>query len=109
MSTPNEVTAAEVEALMAGDDPPQLIDVREAPELQMDGWIKGARHMPMSAFQGREGEIDKTRPVVIHCAHGQRSWDVGCYLISLGFENVSNMEGGIAAWGGPIERSAGGR
>ena len=106
---PNEISPEEVQRLLDGDNPPLLIDVREAPELQMEGWIPGSKHMPMSTFEGRESEIDPSRPVILHCAHGMRSWDVGCHLLQRGFADVSSMTGGIAAWNGPREAATGGR
>lgn len=101
---PKEISAAELAARMQGPDSPILIDVREAPELASDGWIPGSVHMPMSTFQGREAELDRTRPIVVQCASGMRSYDVGCYLLDNGFTDVSNLTGGIHAWTGPRER-----
>jgi rhodanese-related sulfurtransferase len=97
-SEPREVGAQGLDALLAGPNPPLVIDVRETPELIADGWIPGSRHMPMSGFQGREGALDRSRPIVVQCASGIRSYDVGCHLLDQGFTDVSNLTGGIHAW-----------
>lgn len=101
---PEEMTAAQVRALLAADSSVQLIDVREVHELRQSGWIPGARHMPMSTFEGRESEIDRDRPVVVYCASGARSFNVGCHLMDRGFTRVINLAGGIQAWDGERAR-----
>jgi rhodanese-related sulfurtransferase len=102
--TPQEMQPAEVRAALAGPNPPQLLDVREPQELQAKGWIAGSIHIPMRAVPERLGELDKTRPVVVYCAGGVRSFDVGFLLIENGFRDVANLNGGLAAWDGPVER-----
>ncbi|MDK2973175.1 MAG: hypothetical protein PWP23_2930 [Candidatus Sumerlaeota bacterium] len=100
--TPQEMQPAEVREALAGSEPPQLLDVREPHELKASGWIPGAIHIPMAQVQTRLGELDKTRPVVVYCARGMRSFDVGFLLIENGFKNVSNLNGGMHAWDGDV-------
>lgn len=103
-STPQEVHASEVEAMLAGPNPPVLLDVREAPELAAKGFIPGSVHIPMSQIAGRVGELPKDRPIVVYCASGMRSFDVGFLLIEHGCRDVSNLNGGLKAWKGDIAR-----
>ncbi len=102
--TPQEMQPAEVQKLLAGDNPPVLLDVREAPELDADGFIPGSVHIPMSQIEDRIGELDLSRPHVVYCASGMRSFDVGFKLIEHGCKDVSNLNGGIHAWTGEIAR-----
>lgn len=103
--TPQELQPAEVRELLAGDNPPVLVDVREKPELDASGWIPGAVHIPMSEFQERFRELDPAKPVVVYCAAGMRSFDAGFFLIENGFRDVANLNGGMHAWDGEVERA----
>lgn len=98
--TPQEMQPAEVLELLKGNNPPQLVDVREEHELKANGMIAGAIHIPLHDVARRAGELDKSRPVVVYCASGMRSFDAGFTLIQQGFNDVSNLNGGIAAWPG---------
>jgi rhodanese-related sulfurtransferase len=44
------------------------------------------------------GDLDHEKPVVVHCKGGYRS-AIACSLIQrAGFENVTNLIGGMDAW-----------
>ena len=44
------------------------------------------------------GDLDSSKPVVVHCKGGYRS-AIACSLIQrAGFENVTNLIGGLDAW-----------
>lgn len=101
---PIEISAANLQQQLASDRPPQLVDVREPHELHSTGWIPGSIHIPMGQIESRFGELDASRPVVVQCASGMRSFSVGSFLLEQGFQEVYNLTGGINAWRGPIER-----
>ncbi|MDG1262843.1 MAG: rhodanese-like domain-containing protein [Flavobacteriales bacterium] len=89
--------------LDAGDDI-QVIDVREAHEVQICS-IKGY-HIPMGEILERAGEIKKEIPVVIHCRSGARSAAVITALENnLSLTNLHNLTGGILAWATEIDTS----
>ena len=92
-----EITALQLKQMLAGENPPLVVDVREADELA-EGVIPGAMHIPMNSVPSRLDELPRDRDLVIHCAVGQRSWYVAKYLQRMGFERVSNLDGGIVAW-----------
>jgi rhodanese-related sulfurtransferase len=51
--------------------------------------------------------VPRDRPVLAICHSGQRSLAAAAFLLSLGYADVSNVEGGTSAWierGFPIER-----
>lgn len=100
---PQELAASEVLELQNSGQPPLLLDVREAEERQAEGVIPGSLHLPMGELEGRFGELDPARPVIVYCATGMRSMDAGAFLIEKGFRDVSNLNGGLSAWTGPRE------
>ena len=94
-----------------------LVDVREEDELRKEGFIAGAIHVPrgvihLAADPGSAHHVEELDPeaaVLVYCAAGVRSALAGAVLVSMGFKNVANVEGGIRAWraaGLPVERIA---
>jgi len=73
-----------------------LVDVRE-PEEYVDGHVPGAVPIPMGQLATRMGEIDKTSPVFVVCASGNRSSAMTDLLRRAGFDAVS-VAGGTGAW-----------
>jgi len=103
-----EIGVTRAQELLAGGDPPVLIDIRERNEWAI-GWIGGAVRIPMSEL-GEQLEPYRERPIVLYCAHGNRSLRVAHALSDLGFADVVSLAGGIVAWehaGLPVELPAG--
>ncbi len=64
--------------------------------------------MPMGQLASRLGELDKTRPVFVVCASGNRSADMTDLLFAAGYDAYS-VAGGTTAWaqsGRPVETGA---
>ena len=81
-----------------------LVDVREVAEFR-DGHVPGAVNIPMGQLSARLGELDRTRPVHVVCASGNRSSAMTDVLIAAGFD-AANVVGGTRAWvesGRPVE------
>src|SRR3569833_3533872 len=100
MNTPGEythLTPAEVEAQLASDTPPLIIDVRDDWEYQRYH-IPDAMHIPLDELAMRTDEIDEERDIVCVCEHGMRSETAADYLFGSGFKRVSTMDGGMAAY-----------
>ena len=79
---------------------PVLVDVREQHEYEA-GHIPGAVHVPRGHLESRiEGKVgDRSEPIVLYCASGQRSALAAHTLQSLlGYEDVASMYGGITLW-----------
>ena len=95
--TPLEVTVEEARRLLAGPNPPMLIDVREADEHAICR-IEVARLIPMNTVPARLAEIPQDMPVLVQCHHGGRSMKVTQFLRGKGYARVSNVKGGIDAW-----------
>jgi len=74
----------------------QLIDVREPFEFELIN-IAGL-NIPLNFIRENITLIEKIRPVVVHCKSGQRSAQAVRLLNQLGFDNVTNMHGGLLQW-----------
>jgi rhodanese-related sulfurtransferase len=94
----------DVEELAGTRESGVLVDVREPGEY-VAGHVPGAVLIPMGQLAGRMGEIDKTSPVFVICATGNRSLAMTDLLRGAGFDAVS-VAGGTVAWarlGRPLE------
>ena len=85
-----------------------VLDLRPAAEFA-SGHILGARNLPLADLERRAGELDKykAKPVILHCADGNRAGSAVALLRRNGFANVVNLSGGYAAWqqaGLPVEK-----
>src|SRR4051812_20845776 len=79
---------------------PAIVDVREQHEFE-EAHLPGAIHVPRGHLESRiEGKVgDKSAPVVLYCASGQRSALAANTLQDLlGYEDVASMTGGITLW-----------
>ena len=93
------MTAPELAERLAdpGKPRPLLLDVRENWEFETCH-IEGSTQIPMHLIPIRAGEIDDGQEIVCICHHGARSMQVAAFLERNGFENVTNLTGGIHAW-----------
>ncbi|SDH79742.1 rhodanese-like domain-containing protein [Paenibacillus naphthalenovorans] len=73
-----------------------IIDVREPYEWEYYRWDELVL-MPMNSIPERLGELPKDKPIYVVCAHGVRSANVSYYLKQQGFDQVVNVDGGMAA------------
>ena len=84
-----------------------VIDVREPGEY-VGGHVPGAVLVPMGQLPSRVAELDRSRPVFVICASGNRSRAMVDYLERAGFD-ARSVGGGTAAWvqsGHPVVRGA---
>ncbi|AEA66013.1 molybdopterin-synthase adenylyltransferase MoeB [Burkholderia gladioli] len=93
------ISATELNEWRRRGEPFQLIDVRERAEWDIVR-IPGATHLPKAQAESAEGvvQLERDRPVVLHCKSGTRSRAVLLALRARGFANVRNLDGGILAW-----------
>ena len=111
-----EITELPAEAAikLVGDPNVVIVDIREAPELYLEGRIPGSFHAPRGML---EFWIDPASPYfkpifgedktfVFHCAAGARSALATQAMQRMGLKPVAHIAGGMAAWkaaGGPVE------
>lgn len=100
------------EQLQNGDT--VLVDIRDASEVEANGRIPGAIHIPRGMLEFRadttssyhQPPLDPERRVILHCASGGRSALAAQTLQEMGYARVAHLDGGINAWkeaGKPIE------
>jgi rhodanese-related sulfurtransferase len=78
---------------------PFLVDVREASELEKDGYIEGAINIPIrTLLQNLDKLPGLDQSIVIYCGSGHRGAFGMMALKMLGYTNVRNLGGGIGAW-----------
>ena len=100
-------TISPVEALkLSNENKCNLIDIRDAIELQREGRIENSFHIsrgllefavhPDSPYAQKE-KLDPNKELVLFCAAGGRSALAAKTLKEMGFEKVSHIEGGFAS------------
>lgn len=82
----------------------KFIDVREPYEYEI-AKIEQAELLPLSRFNEWIGTLKPEDETVVMCHHGIRSANVCMFLIRNGFENVSNLEGGIDLWTTTVDKN----
>ena len=102
--TPLEITVEEAQRLLAGPNPPLIIDVRETDEYAICR-IEGSRLIPMNTVPARLAEIPQDVPVLVQCHHGGRSMKVTQFLRAKRYARVTNLKGGIDAWSIKVDPS----
>lgn len=76
-----------------------LVDVRETHEVEEVKYnVKNYKNIPLSELTSRYEEIPQNEWVIIACRSGQRSQRAIDYLKQLGFQKVTNLNGGILEW-----------
>ena len=88
------------EALNKMDEGVRLIDVRTSLEYDKRGHIPGAELFPLDRLTDSATGWDKDKPIMIICLSGARSAEAANRLVGLGFEDVYNVDGGMAAYRG---------
>ena len=91
---------------MVEDNNCNLIDIREARELEKTGSVENSVHIsrgmleifldPNSVYF-QKGKLDQNKEMVLFCAGGVRSALAVKALKNMGYEKVSHIEGGFGA------------
>ncbi len=83
-----------------------LIDIRDIRELQKEGQIDQANHIPRGMLEFwldpdspyfKQGKLDMSKEMVLFCAGGLRSALAAKTLKDMGFEKVSHIDGGFGS------------
>ena len=84
---------------IAQQDDVIVLDVR-TPEEIGGGKIAGASELDIYAedFKRKLSFLQKDKTILVYCRSGARSNRASAILESLGYENIVNLAGGIAAW-----------
>jgi rhodanese-related sulfurtransferase len=54
--------------------------------------------LPLGRLHGRIKDLPRDRELLLMCRTGGRSQNATQFLAASGFENVTNISGGIVAW-----------
>lgn len=101
MEAYNTIGIEALNEMMVGQAP-FLLDVREANELEENGWIEGAVQVPLREVGQKVDvlpELDQT--IVSYCGSGWRCTIALTALEAMGYENVLGLKGG--SYGGWVE------
>jgi rhodanese-related sulfurtransferase len=85
----------------------RVVDLREAGELRLEGFMPGVEHVPLAALEAEARAWDPEGELVLVCRSGNRSRRAAAALVAMGFRNVLNMTGGMLAYaaaGLPVTR-----
>ena len=74
-----------------------VVDVREPSEYEK-ARIPGAVSIPQADLATRLDEIPKDREILVVCASGMRSLRSAQFLHAVGYERVTNLDGGTNGW-----------
>jgi rhodanese-related sulfurtransferase len=102
------VDVTQAAEMQDGESNALIVDVREPNE-----WTQlhapGAVLLPLGQLHGRLDDLPRDRELLMICRTGSRSQNAAQFLRAQGFENVSNVSGGMVAWynaGLPTESGA---
>jgi glyoxylase-like metal-dependent hydrolase (beta-lactamase superfamily II)/rhodanese-related sulfurtransferase len=94
---------------LAERQPIQIVDVRRAGEWEQ-GFVEGATHAPLHRIAASRGSaagpaipeelrnLDRSAPTAVVCGGGYRSIAACALLRELGFKDLIDVQGGMAAW-----------
>ncbi len=107
LETVPEVFPWDLEEELQGENPPILLDIREADEFQR-AHIAGALHVPRGILEGacnwNYGETEpvlaagRERDIVVICRSGNRSALAAKTMQDMGFTRVRSLKTGIRGW-----------
>ena len=111
-----ETLSAEAVIKLREDPNVQIVDLRDVRELQREGKIPGAMHVPRGMLEfWIDPESPYYKPIfesgkqfIFHCSKGWRSALSTQTAQMMGLPKVAHIGGGLEAWvaaGGPIEKS----
>ena len=94
----HSVNEISVDSLEKIHDNVTLLDARTQEEYDVSH-IKDATFVGYEDFDSTKvADFDKDEPIVVYCAVGYRSEKITKKLQSMGFQNISNLYGGIFEW-----------
>ncbi|MBI4791068.1 MAG: MBL fold metallo-hydrolase [Chloroflexi bacterium] len=100
------MSVADLHGARERGDSTRVLDVRQDSEWQA-GHLPHAMHVEGGRLPAIELPMPNAEPIVVHCAHGDRSTVATSILERRGFGNVRLLDGGFSAWqaaGYPVTR-----
>ena len=96
-----QATVEELKKLSDSKADVQILDVRTPGETSV-GVVDGAiiNDISQPDFSKKLAGLDKAKPVYVYCEAGGRSAKAAQMMVEMGFKEVHNVAGGMAAWRG---------
>jgi len=99
MEAYNTINADGLMEQIVADEPPFILDVRTTAEVQEQGHIEGAVHIPLNELaQNLNSLPDFTTPIVAYCGSGWRATIAMTALHGMGWENVKALKATFTDW-----------
>ncbi len=100
------ITAAELKAMLDGDEKIFLVDVREPNEYEIVS-IPGATLIPKDQFLNGSAleRLPQDRRIVLHCKSGARSAECLAVVKNAGFSDAVHVGGGVLSWVSTVDPS----
>jgi glyoxylase-like metal-dependent hydrolase (beta-lactamase superfamily II)/rhodanese-related sulfurtransferase len=95
--TTDRLSAPFAAELLSSPEPPLAIDVRTLRERDQK-YIAGSLGIPLNHLTENLEKLPKDRPLLVYCAGSYRSSLAASLLQGSGFDQVSEIAGGITAW-----------
>jgi rhodanese-related sulfurtransferase len=104
----SHVDPAELQRLLASDNPPWLLDVR-TPAEYASAHIPGSYNVPLDTLREHREELQRhlDTDVVLVCRSGARARHAEEVLAATGLRGISVLSGGMVGWesaGAPVNR-----
>lgn len=100
-----ELEADEFRKAMRAAEKPVLLDVRMKWEYDKEK-IPKSQNFDVSnavAFRKKIDYMDRAKPYFVYCQSGMRSAKACRLMTEMGFEDVTNLKGGIRQWNGKTQ------
>jgi len=100
------ITAAELKAMLDGDEKIFLVDVREPNEYEIVS-IPGATLIPKGEFLNGNAleKLPQDKRIVLHCKSGARSAECLAVVKNAGFSDAVHVGGGVLSWVSTVDPS----
>ena len=89
------ITAATLAEQLAEPGPPFVLDVRAESEVG-EVSVEASVNIPLSRLLEHLDVLPRDRPIVVHCSSGYRSSTAASLLRRAGFDQVSDLVGGLS-------------
>lgn len=103
-SAGSEISAAELQKLLANETDITLLDVRTAEEFAQCQ-LANAVLIPLAELPARLSALNRQARIVVYCRSGMRSQRAADLLRDHGFANVASLAGGLLKWQQEVDAS----
>ena len=92
------ITVPQLRTLFDKGGEPWILDLRTADELENEGRIQGAYHLPLTDLLARMDEVPREENIFVFCGSGVRSTIGASLLARQGWRRLTVVMGGMEGW-----------